>query len=299
MRLNVRAMHQRALMGAAILVAAGGGLVSSGPGATAEGNRPALALGDSVVFGYITQAGYDYVNPGNFVGFPEHASEQLRLNITNPSCPGETSGSLINTATRDNGCQAFRGFAPLHVSYTGSQLDYATNFIRHHHDTPMVSILVGANDGFLLEGDCAGVLACIQAGLPALQASIGNNLDTIFHALRHAGFQGVLVGVTYYSIDYTDPAGTGLAQFLNGVIKAHTLAAGGVVADGFGAFQAAASTPFAGGKTCKAGLLNATPSPALQYTCDVHPSQSGQELLARAVSDAYLGARHGEDDSGN
>lgn len=299
MRLIGRAVHQRAVMGVAILLAAVGGLVSSGPAATAEANRPALALGDSVVFGYITQAGFDYVNPNNFVGFPEHAAPQLHLNIANPSCPGETSGSLINIATRDNGCQAFRATAPLHVAYSGSQLAYATNFIHHHRDTRMVTILVGANDAFLLQHDCLGNPACIQAGLPPVLANIGNNLDTIFLALKHAGFHGVLVGLTYYSTDYTDPAGTGFAILLNNVIKAHTLAAGGVVADGFGAFQTAASTPFAGGKTCKAGLLNATPDPAQQFTCDVHPSQSGQEILARAVSDAYLGARRGEDDSGN
>jgi lysophospholipase L1-like esterase len=37
----------------------------------------------------------------------------------------------------------------------------------------------------------------------------------------------------------------------------------------------------AGGHTCAAGLLNA--SPANQYLCDVHPSQSGQQLLASTV----------------
>lgn len=294
MRLIGRGAYSRVLMSAAVVMAAVGGLVSSGPAASAEGNRPALALGDSVPFGYITQAGYQYVNPNNFVGFPEHASQQLRLNISNPSCPGETSGSLINRVG-DNGCQAFRGHFPLHVNYTGSQLEYATNFIRHHHDTRMVSIMVGANDGFILEHTCA-TQSCIQTGL----LQIGQNLDAIFFALHHAGFHGVLVGVTYYSTDYSDPATTGLVQLLNGVIKAHTLNAGGVVADGFGAFKTAASTLFgAGGQTCKAGLLNATPDPALQLNCDVHPSQSGQELLARAVSDAYLGAQHEGDDSGN
>jgi hypothetical protein len=41
--------------------------VDSAP-AAANDNRIYLALGDSVVFGYITQAGFEYGNPHNFVG---------------------------------------------------------------------------------------------------------------------------------------------------------------------------------------------------------------------------------------
>jgi hypothetical protein len=61
-----------------------------------------------------------------------------------------------------------------------------------------------------------------------------------------------------------------------------------VVADAFDAFKSAASTPFAGGNTCKAGLLNA--SPQNQFLCDVHPSQSGQQLLAHTVENTYAAA---------
>jgi hypothetical protein len=39
-----------------------------------DGHRPYLALGDSVVFGYITQAGFEYGNPDNFVGYPDYAA---------------------------------------------------------------------------------------------------------------------------------------------------------------------------------------------------------------------------------
>jgi hypothetical protein len=46
----------------------------------------------------------------------------------------------------------------------------------------------------------------------------------------------------------------------------------------------------AGGKTCMAGLLNA--NPANQFTCDVHPSLSGQQLLARTVAQTYASATH-------
>jgi len=291
MRSISRVLHARALALAAVLVVAMGALASSGPIAAAEGNRPALALGDSVVFGYITQAGYTYVNPHNFVGFPEHYAPDLRLEVTNVSCPGETSGSLISILNPDSGCQAFRSFAPLHVRYTGSELDYATSFLRRHHDTRLVSLLVGANDAFLLQKHCANDPACIQGGMKALLFNLGQNLDATFAALHRAGFRGALVVGNYYSLNYNDPSGTGLVQLLNNTIRQRTLAAGGVIADDFTAFRSAAATPLAAGDSCKAGLLNATPDPARQFTCDVHPSQSGQEVLARAFEDAFLSAR--------
>ncbi|HKA73691.1 MAG TPA: hypothetical protein VKE26_17910 [Xanthobacteraceae bacterium] len=68
---------------------------------------------------------------------------------------------------------------------------------------------------------------------------------------------------------------------------------GAVVADAFTAFRAAASTPFAGGKTCTPGLLNVKPFDPTQTLCDVHPSQSGQKLLADTVEAAYEAATPG------
>lgn len=67
---------------------------------------------------------------------------------------------------------------------------------------------------------------------------------------------------------------------------------GAVVADVFSAFQAAASGPFADGHTCRTGLLNASPrDPSL---CDVHPSQSGQRLIAETIASAFGAARSGD-----
>ena len=54
-----------------------------------------------------------------------------------------------------------------------------------------------------------------------------------------------------------------------------------------------ASTPFAGGKTCKAGLLNLKPFDATQTSCDDHPTQSGHQLLADTVEAAYKAASPG------
>jgi hypothetical protein len=104
-----------------------------------------------------------------------------------------------------------------------------------------------------------------------------------------AHFDGVLMVVIYYSLDYSNPVLTDLVQNkLNPAVTASARQDRAVVADAFNAFKAAATTPFAAGSTCKAGLLNANPGD--QFTCDVHPSQSGQQLLARTVEQAYANA---------
>ena len=285
-----RVMRSRSGVGVSVLMATVAILVSGGPTATAERSRTALGLGDSVPFGYITQAGFQYVNPNNFIGFPEYAGQQLRFDVTNASCPGETSGSLLSASAVDNGCKAFRAGAPLHVSYGGTQIKFATSFLQHHPETRLVTILVGANDVFLLEKACSGVPSCILANISTVLGQLGANLDATFLAIHHAGFHGVLVGVTYYSLNYNDPIFTGVIKALDAVITQHTLAAGGVIADGLRAFKTAST--LTGHRPCSAGLLNE--NPANTATCDVHPSQSGQELLARTVVDAYQGAQKGD-----
>jgi len=94
-----------------------------------EGQSRYLALGDSGPFGYITQAGFEYLNADNFVGYPAYVGHALRLNPADASCPGETSGSFLSTSAEDNGCRAYRSRAPLHVGYTSTQLQYATAFL--------------------------------------------------------------------------------------------------------------------------------------------------------------------------
>jgi lysophospholipase L1-like esterase len=84
-----------------------------------------------------------------------------------------------------------------------------------------------------------------------------------------------------------------LVKLLNQTLATVASANGAVVADAFAAFKAAASTTFAGFKPCKAGLLNVNPSDATQTSCDVHPSQSGHQLLADTVEATYKAASPG------
>jgi lysophospholipase L1-like esterase len=139
----------------------------------------------------------------------------------------------------------------------------------------------------LLQKGCGTSTDCFRDGLPGQLATIANNVRTILSALRATGFKGVLMVVTYYSLDYSDPTHTAVIAQLNQAITAHAPANGAVVADVFEAFKAAASTS-AGGKTCNAGLLNVDPRD--QSSCDAHPSQSGQKLIAQTIESVYAAA---------
>lgn len=247
---------------------------------------PYLALGDSISFGFIANAGFEYLNPDNFIGFPNYVGQKLELNTSNAACPGETSASFLSSSAPDNGCRFYRSRAPLHRAYTSTQLDFAVSFLLSHAGTKLVTIGLGADDVLLLRARCNNEPACIAQALPQVLAAVETNLLTILSDLRAAGFKGTIVVVNYYSIDYADANETAITAALNQALAAASTQAGVPVADVFTAFQAAARR--AGGLTCNVGLLNA--STQNQFTCDVHPSQSGQQLIARTVVQAYVAA---------
>jgi lysophospholipase L1-like esterase len=272
------------------MIMAGAATLASAATPAAPGNGTYLALGDSIAFAYIAADGYAYVNPNNFVGYVNYVGADLRLDTANGACPGESSSSFVSATGADNGCRDFRSNSPLHVNYASIQLDFATNFLATHKQTRLVTIMLGANDALLLEQSCLGDPVCIQNGIPGVAATLFANMDTILHDLRASGFHGVLMVVNYYSLDYTDPLQTGLTTAFNQILVEAAQAHGAVVADVFTAFQTAASSSFAGGQTCKAGLLNVNPSDPTQMSCDVHPTQSGQRLIANTVEARYQAA---------
>ena len=272
------------------LALAGAATAASANSLAGRGNDGFLALGDSVVFGYIEAAGYAYGNPRNFLGYPDYVGAALRFSVANASCPGETTAGFISWAGADYKCRPYRANFPLHVSYSDTQLDYAMSYLQSHKQTRLVTIGLGANDLFLLQAACNSDLACVQAGLPALLDTIYTNMSTILQNLRSTGYRGVLMVVNYYSSDYADPVPTGIMAAINQSLAAAAAANGAVVADVFTAFQKSASPSPADGKTCMVGLLNA--DPANQWACDDHPSQSGQELLAKTVVETYARAMH-------
>jgi GDSL-like Lipase/Acylhydrolase family len=251
--------------------------------ALAASNRPQeyLALGNSVAFGFNPLL--DRSNADNFIGYPTPVAAALKEHLTNASCSGETSSHFINLAGSDHGCGPYRLNFPLHVAYSTTQLEFADGFLQSHRQTLVVSIDIGANDLFVLAEGCGGQASCILSGLPGMLATLSANLDTIYGHIRNLdGYNHKLVALTYYSLNYSDPTGTFLISQVNHVVADRTLAWGGIVADGFGAF-AAASTAF-GGDTCAAGLRIVVLSSPL--TCDIHPSIAGRDLLAQAIVNA-------------
>ena len=125
--------------------------------AAAQQHHEALVLGDSIAFSYIASVGYDYfyTNPENFIGFPDDLGRRFHLDVANGACKGETTGSFLSSTAPDNGCRAYRSLYPLHADYKSTQLDFATSYLRSHREVRLVTITLGANDGFLLEASCA------------------------------------------------------------------------------------------------------------------------------------------------
>lgn len=119
--------------------------------------------------------------------------------------------------------------------------------------------------------------------------TLATNLATIYGRLRTEGhYQGELVALTYYAMNYGDPAEVATISAVNQVVARVTRRYDGTVADGFGAFHRVAA--HSGGDSCAAGLLIRL-SPT---TCDCHPSPVGRDLLTGTILRAL-----GHNDTGN
>jgi lysophospholipase L1-like esterase len=240
-----------------------------------------LALGDSIAFGFsplvTTRA-----DPGAYKGYPEVIGDINVNAVDNASCPGETSGSLLSATAPDNGCRDWKAVYSLHANYETTQIAFAESYMSGHKDTKFVTIDIGANDLLLLQKSCLGDAACITAALPGVLGAYGQNLGATYARVRAAGFTGKFVALTLYATNYNDALSVGAITALNQVTSSVTTAAGGAVADGFGAFKLIAAK--SSGDACAAGLLIKLPD----GTCDIHPSPKGRDTLAAAV----LGAAH-------
>ena len=264
--------------------------------ASSEGH-PYLALGDSVSFGFNPHL--DPTKATNFTGYPEIVAQRLNIEDVNAACSGEATGGFISPTGLDNSCRDYRAAFPLHVSYSGTQLSFAVDFLKHNPRTRLVTLMLDAND-FFRETTGPGTPwpptpACFvppPTGVVGLVTYFSTcavqNLTTIFSAIRGTGYKGLLVVVTYYALNY-DPRGLSFFvshDLLNKAMLTAGAPFGIVVAHGFEALQAAAA-PF-NGDSCAAGLL--LPAfPLGTPGCDVHPTPKGRDLLAGAVIDAIAG----------
>lgn len=267
-------------------------------------NYTYLALGDSVAFGMNVTLLPPYSEqtpePDEFIGYPEAFAAATDVVEKNASCPGETSGSFLNTAAVDNGCNSphfvppaapgypvvtippFKPTIGLHTKYTGAQMAFALSELQKDKKIDLVTLSIGANDGLLVFEECGGNSACVGMNLPAALATYGQNLGKILIGIR-SQYQGPLLLMTYYS---PAPALDGFTQAINSTmiqVAAAVSATPGfapiTIVDAFTPFQVA-STAF-NGDACPAGLLiPLPPSPYDTSRCDIHPSVVGRNLLA-------------------
>lgn len=253
---------------------------SAAPGSSPAGGSY-LALGDSVPFGFRGGLSTDYREPANFVGYPELVGKDLGLEVRNASCPGETTASFLDATARSNGCEnlpgsdsGYRDKFPLHVAYDSPdqpQMEFALETLRRSDDVRLITVQIGANDGFLCQSttpDHCQSPAEYQAVGQAIQANLGKILSTL---RGDGGYDGQIVVVNYYALDYASPLATA-SSLMNAVIAGVAAANGATVADGFTAFQKASAG--SGGNAVTAGLV---------LPNDVHPSEKGQRLLADTV----------------
>ena len=252
-----------------------------------------LALGDSVTFGYQESQvvpAPNYAVAASFVSYPALLGSELHLTVATAACPGETSSSLIDATGQSNGCEntpgkgnvGYRTLNPLHVHYTGSQLGYAVSYLKTHHNVRLVSLMIGANDFFVCQETTADHCASLSEQA-ALIATVEKNVTTILSTIRSkAHYGGQIAIVNYYSLDYASATTTAQSALLNQSIDGAARPFHVEVADGFGQFQSGAA--HSGGNTCTAGLL--TQLTGALTPCGIHPSYTGQSLLAQAVANA-------------
>ena len=249
--------------------------------ASAAHDETYLALGDSYAFAYnpVVIAAGGGSNPANFPGYSDIVASAARLTLTNAACPGETSGSMISGTRPDNGCQDFRSLYPLHVEYDGSQLAFATHYVRSHKHTDLVTLQIGGNDVLTLQTACLGDATCIINGLPAVEAQMTANLNAIYTAIRHRGhYDGTIVAVPYFAFNYNDPANVFIVGSLNQTVATVAAQHGALIADVFDAFYAASAPSHV---PCFAGLQ--IPTPGASSPCDIHPSTAGHAVIAQAI----------------
>ncbi len=248
-----------------------------------------LALGDSVTFGYQEDRvvpTLNYHDASSLQGYPELIGRALHVKVANASCPGETSASLLDPGASSNGCEnspgnphsGYRTAYPLHVSYTGSQIDFAVAYLLAHQDVRLVTLMIGANDFFLCQETTPdGCSSPIEQA--AVSRRVTANIKSILTAIRRtAHYRGQLAIVNGYSLNYASPASNAQSRLLNQVQDSAARSFHVVIANGFGEWRTAAAR--SANNPCAAGLLTQLGNPS---SCGIQPSYTGQTLLAQAL----------------
>jgi lysophospholipase L1-like esterase len=252
-----------------------------------------LALGDSIAYGenlFIPDTKAARPNDDAFVGYPELIGpEVFDGHYANLACPGATTASYLSLDGVDNGCRDFqkKWGNTLHVAYTGTQADKATEILRSNQ-VKVVTIGLGGNDLLHALHECSDLtpddpdaaLSCAIAALPQVIKDGKANMQEIIDRIRE-DFTGELIYVNVYSTYLTTDAATLGIGAWNTNMSPLFEDADGETADAFAAFSSEADK--AGGDPCAAGLLIPNPEEGGTPPCDIHPSEKGARLLADTV----------------
>ncbi|MBC7660701.1 MAG: SGNH/GDSL hydrolase family protein [Chitinophagaceae bacterium] len=245
-----------------------------------------LALGDSISFGYNPLISYNAqtIADGRFRAFPEVIADALVLQLTNPSCVGESTSSFIDKTIPDNGCRS--GNAPAHanlkINYDVAQLDFAVDFLKKHPGTKLITMTLTGNDVLMAEDACnlqSNPTLCKASKMLGVTSTIAKNLNHIVDTLRATGFDGQIVYTSNYARNYKDPIQFLVLKSIQAEVRTIARLKHFKVASGFDAFNKVARD--FNGDSCKAGLLILL----ADGTCNEHPSVKGHELLAQTIID--------------
>ena len=170
-----------------------------------------LSLGDSLGFGLQLDKLNALIASGTYrpdafnTGYTDDFAARMRQirpdqQVENLSCGGETTDTMIN-----GGCffKSHYGL-PIHVDYTGAQLDAAVAFLRSHQlfrggKVSPITVSIGANDARpVISDQCNFEPSCIaQSGL---KQHLSDNLDHILGALRSAAPDTEIIVVAAYNV---------------------------------------------------------------------------------------------------
>jgi lysophospholipase L1-like esterase len=238
------------------------------------GQRYHLALGDSLAYGFqrfkvgqppsAFRTGYaDLLAAGL-----EHGGRLPEL--VNYGCPGETTGSFVTGPCPWSAA----GFA-LHDTYSGPQVDAATQFLRAHRGrVDLITISLWGNDANAFVASCNGNVQCIVQGAPAAIARLAGNLRGILQTLRTAAPDADLVVIGAYDANLGAFALTGpIFRALNQAMSEAARSARAAYVDPMPTFDAGDGTALcAYTLLCRDG--------------DAHPSDAGYAVLAALAAAA-------------
>jgi lysophospholipase L1-like esterase len=240
-----------------------------------------LSLGASTAFGLQADKLFALLDAGTYTpdafntGYTDDFAAQMRQirphqQVENLSCPAESTDTMIN-----GGCfftaPPPEGFGlPIHVNYSGAQLDAAVAFLQSHRgQVSPITIDIGPGDAAdVIADECNFDPSCLaQSGL---KQHLSDNLDHILGALRSAAPDTEIIVVALYNLfKSTNPASDDLwNQYYVQVASEAAARNNARFANGFDAIHTT-------DQICQ-----------LTFICtsgDSHPTDAGYQVLANLI----------------